>query len=289
MGRLDDDQWRYPAGRGDGDEQRSTDARGQADDDGGPFADATDQAAAQKRHRASDDGHGKQGQSGVQGIEAVTSVQGDGKAEDRAVEAEVEDHPERDRDRKRGLAKQDGVDHRVLDDALNDGESHRARNASGQQRECEPPIPSLAAGDDEAAGQRRQGDGGNDLAREVEWMTVARRLGNMTAKEFRGHGRDRHIDQEDRAPAKGGGDDAAEDRSGGQADARRATPHAERATALSGVRKHMGDERQRAGHQRRGTSALDHTRNDESRQRCRARAGGAAHGEDREADEEPGA
>ncbi len=61
-------------------------------------------------------------------------------------------------------------------------------------------------------------------------MTVALRFCNVTAQELRSHGGDRHIDQEDRAPAKGGGDDAAEDGSGGQANSRRATPNAERAT-----------------------------------------------------------
>ena len=88
----------------------------------------------EERHRPSDDGHRKQGETGVQGVEAEGSVEVDGQAEDRATEAEVKNHPECDRDRKRSLAKQDGVDHRVLDRTLDEREPRRARNAGGQQR-----------------------------------------------------------------------------------------------------------------------------------------------------------
>jgi len=65
-----------------------------------------------------------------------------------------------------------------------------------------------------------------DLARDVQGVAIAWRLADVPAQELRGGGGDRQVDQEDRAPAEGGGEDAAQDGSGGQADPRRATPHA---------------------------------------------------------------
>jgi hypothetical protein len=112
----------------------------------------------------------------------VSPVEVDSQTEDRAVEAEVENHPEREGDRKRALSEQDGVDHRVADGALDEDEPGHARNASGQQRERESPSPPLATGDDEPAGQCRQSNGGKDLAREVKWVTVSRRFYNVTAE-----------------------------------------------------------------------------------------------------------
>jgi hypothetical protein len=60
----------------------------------------------------------------------------------------------------------------VLDRALDDREPCRARKASGQQPKRDTSVPSPAAGGDEAAGQRRQAPGGEDLARKVQWMAM---------------------------------------------------------------------------------------------------------------------
>ncbi|MDX6704783.1 MAG: hypothetical protein QOD83_3683 [Solirubrobacteraceae bacterium] len=60
--------------------------------------------------------------------------------------------------------------------------------------------------------------GGEDLARKVQWMAMPRCLSNVTAQKFRGGDGDRQVDQEERAPAEGGSEDAAEDGSRGQAD-----------------------------------------------------------------------
>ena len=125
--------------------------------------------------------------------------------------------------------------------------------------------------------------------RKVQWVEVPRRFFDMTAQQFRGDGRDREVDKEDRAPAEGGSEDAAEDGSGGQADTRRATPQAKRATTLAVVGKHMGNQRQRAGHQRCGAGALDQARDDQRGQGGRAGTGCAAQPEDAQADQEPGA
>ena len=72
---------------------------------------------------------------------------------------------------------------------------------------------------------RRNAPAITHLAEELT-ILANRVISDVTAQKCRGCGGDRQVDQEDRAPAEGGSEDAAEDGSGGQADSRHATPHA---------------------------------------------------------------
>ncbi len=87
--------------------------------------------------------------------------------------------------------------------------------------------------------------------------------GNEDRGEHEVSDTDRHVDAEDRAPAAGLGESAADDRADAEAGADHATPHTDRSGRLMRLGEDVGDHRHRDRVQHRGADGLHHTEHDQ--------------------------
>ena len=154
------------------------------------------------------------------------------------------------------VAEQLHVQRRVAEPGLVPGEEgqHEQARRGGAEHVPVDPGALLAALDDAVHHQHQAGDG----QQHAEVVDPARarvpRLGHEQQDRDHADRGERDVDQEDRAPPEVGEQQAADDRADGHADAHGGGPDADGPGPLPRV-EHVGDDRQRLRHDRRGAQA----------------------------------
>ena len=187
---------------------------------------------------ADGDAHRQQQQPGGQHGLVPVGLQAERQAEQRPVQHQVEDQPDPG-----GAAEVPGPKQAEREDraglpALGPDEEVAGDQAGREQGAGQRGEPALLAGGDEARGERSQRGRPEQQAGDVgPAVRVLRRLRHVAPQHGHGQHADRHVDQEDRAPARRGDEGAAEHRAEGDPHRAHPAPHAERA----GPRPRVGE------------------------------------------------
>ena len=165
---------------------------------------------------ADGDAHRQQQQPGGQHGLVPVGLQAERQAEQRPVQHQVEDQPDPG-----GAAEVPGPKQAEREDraglpALGPDEEVAGDQAGREQGAGQRGEPALLAGGDEARGERSQRGRPEQQAGDVgPAVRVLRRLRHVAPQHGHGQHADRHVDQEDRAPARRGDEGAAEHRAEG--------------------------------------------------------------------------
>ena len=224
--------------------------------------------------RTAIDRHRQRAEAGLQRRVAADVLQVEGVEQQEARRARRTRDGDQRRAGERRAAEEAQVDQRLAAARLVDDERRRARPRRRRTARRLRRAPAACGALDDRVGERRQDDDHEHLADRVEPpraaapATPARTARSSTIAASA----DRHVDPEDRAPADGLRQRAADDRPERQADADDAAPDADRARALARVGEDVRDDRHRDRVEHRAADAPARAEGDQPAERRREAA-----------------
>ena len=253
---ADDDRQARRRARG-GQDRRADGGQREPGQDRRARAEARGQPAAGQRADPDDQAHRQQQQPGGQDRLMTRLLQEQRQAEQRPVQDQVEDHPDRGgaaeaRDRNRPSGSIGDVRRRSARTNNQPANRPTANRAAGTG-DSQPRWPAVMK---PAVSPASESTPSSSPGRSGRRCRVERRLGDVPPEQEHGEHADGHVDQEDRPPAGRRYQRAAEHRAERHAQRAHAAPDAERARARPRVGELVHQQGERAGQQRRRAQAL---------------------------------